>query len=149
MTRTPQEIAALLRRPTAAGVYSIPRVDSDAFARVAPEMQLHLVELELDGCVDKASLLKRLSSAYRLPDWFGFNWDALADALGDLSWLPSDGYLTVVRGIGTLPRSADADVRTLLEILRETAGDWTADGIPFWILIEDGTSDIAPPPPHG
>ena len=149
MTRTLKEIAALLRRPTAAGVYSIPRVDSDAFARVAPEMQLHLVELELDGCVDKASLLKRLSSAYRLPGWFGFNCDALADALGDLSWLPSDGYLTVVRGIGTLPRSADADVRTLLEILRETAGDWTADGIPFWILIEDGTPDIAPPPPYG
>lgn len=148
MTRTPQDIAGLLRQPAAAGLYSIPRADSNTFISLAPGLQLRVVELDLAGCIDKASLLKRLSTAYRLPDWFGCNWDALADALGDLSWLPSDGYLTLVRGTGTLPHSIAADMTTLLEILRETAGDWTADGIPFWILIEDGMPDTAPLPPY-
>lgn len=142
MTRKLQEIEHLLRRPAGAGLYSIPSADADACARIAPALQLRLIRMDLTGCTDKAALLQCISQAYVFPEWFGHNWDALADALGDLSWLPSEGYLTLVRGIPSLPSRIDEDTATVLEILEETANDWTADGIPFWILIEDGAPRI-------
>lgn len=146
MTRKTQEIARLLSQPTRAGLYSISNTEAAACVRIAPTLQLRLIELDLTGCADKAALLQRIAKAYRFPEWFGHNWDALADALDDLSWLPAEGYLTVVQGIGALPSLISDSTTTLLEIFGETASDWTADGIPFWILIADGAPGIAPLP---
>ncbi|MFI9175716.1 barstar family protein [Streptomyces lincolnensis] len=48
----------------------------------------HVVTLDLDGVTDKAGLMDRCARALELPDWFGRNWDALADSLGDRSVRP-------------------------------------------------------------
>ncbi|MFS8203530.1 barstar family protein [Streptomyces sp. CWNU-52B] len=62
----------------------------------------HLVTLDLDGVADKAGLMERCARALELPDWFGRNWDALADSLTDPSvWPPAAaeaGLLVVVTG---------------------------------------------------
>lgn len=42
------------------------------------------VVLDLTGVTDKAGLMDRCATALALPDWFGRNWDALADCLTDL-----------------------------------------------------------------
>ncbi|MFF8377703.1 barstar family protein [Streptomyces sp. NPDC015661] len=42
------------------------------------------VVLDLTGVTDKAALMDRCAEALALPDWFGRNWDALADCLTDL-----------------------------------------------------------------
>ncbi|MFD0632577.1 barstar family protein [Catenulispora yoronensis] len=44
----------------------------------------------VDGAlvVDKRSFLNECERAYRFPAYFGHNWDALADCLADLQWLP-------------------------------------------------------------
>ncbi|MFC9593645.1 barstar family protein [Streptomyces sp. NPDC056944] len=42
------------------------------------------VVLDLTGVVDKAALMDRCAGTLALPDWFGRNWDALADCLTDL-----------------------------------------------------------------
>ncbi|MEU8974166.1 barstar family protein [Streptomyces monashensis] len=58
-----------------------------------------VVTLDLDGVTDKAGLMDRAVRALALPDWFGRNWDALADSLSDLSVWPEeaeDGLLVVV-----------------------------------------------------
>ncbi|MGQ4417209.1 barstar family protein [Streptomyces sp. SAS_269] len=61
-----------------------------------------VVALDLDGVTDKAGLMDRAARALSLPDWFGRNWDALADSLSDLSVWPEEagerGLLLVVRG---------------------------------------------------
>ncbi|MEU1012634.1 barstar family protein [Streptomyces sp. NPDC005890] len=61
-----------------------------------------VVALDLDGVTDKAGLMDRAVRALSLPDWFGRNWDALADSLSDLSVWPEEaegrGLLVVVRG---------------------------------------------------
>jgi RNAse (barnase) inhibitor barstar len=36
---------------------------------------------------DRASLFGEFAVACDFPEWFGGNWDAFADCLGDLSWL--------------------------------------------------------------
>lgn len=56
--------------------------------------------LDLDGVTDKAGLMDRCASTLELPDWFGRNWDALADSLSDRSVWPADaaeGLVVVVR----------------------------------------------------
>ncbi|MFF3335768.1 barstar family protein [Streptomyces sp. NPDC002888] len=59
------------------------------------------VTLDLDGVTDKAGLMDRCAHALDLPDWFGRNWDALADSLGDHAVWPEGsverGLLVVVR----------------------------------------------------
>ncbi|MET8562991.1 barstar family protein [Streptomyces flaveolus] len=61
-----------------------------------------VVALDLDGVTDKAGLMDRAARALSLPDWFGRNWDALADSLSDPSVWPGEagggGLLVVVRG---------------------------------------------------
>ena len=59
-------------------------------APATPPLQPHRIDLA--GCTDKAELLARIARTLRFPDWFGHNWDALADCLCDLSWLPADAY---------------------------------------------------------
>lgn len=54
--------------------------------------------LDLAGVTDKAGFMDRCARALRLPEWFGRNWDALADCLGDPEWGPArPGRLLVVR----------------------------------------------------
>ncbi|MEV6172224.1 barstar family protein [Streptomyces sp. NPDC051954] len=60
-----------------------------------------VVTLDLDGVTDKAGLMDRCARALELPDWFGRNWDALADSLSDHTVWPEgaveQGLLIVVR----------------------------------------------------
>ncbi|MEU1479758.1 barstar family protein [Streptomyces sp. NPDC005760] len=46
-------------------------------------MTARVVTLDLDGVTDKAALMDRSARDLRLPEWFGRNWDALADVLSD------------------------------------------------------------------
>jgi hypothetical protein len=61
-----------------------------------------VVTLDLDGVADKAAFMERIVGALKLPDWFGRNWDALADSLTDRTVWPTEavekGLLLVVRG---------------------------------------------------
>ncbi|MEU8653362.1 barstar family protein [Streptomyces sp. NPDC048737] len=65
-------------------------------------MTQHVVTLDLDGITDKAGLMDRAARALDLPEWFGRNWDALADSLADPGVWPAGcadrGLLVVVRG---------------------------------------------------
>ena len=62
----------------------------------------HVVTLDLDGVADKAGLMERCAHTLALPDWFGRNWDALVDCLGDSTVWPAPavekGLLVVVTG---------------------------------------------------
>jgi len=54
-------------------------------------MTARLVTLDLDGVTDKAGLMDRCARDLPLPDWFGRNWDALADVLSDPGLWSEDG----------------------------------------------------------
>ncbi|MGB8943601.1 MAG: barstar family protein [Streptomyces sp.] len=60
---------------------------------------LRTVSIDLTGVSDKSAFMDRCARALELPDWFGRNWDALADCLTDLGWAPAaPGRLLVVTG---------------------------------------------------
>jgi hypothetical protein len=103
---------------------------------------LRCLRIDLAGCSDKAGLLGRLADALEFPGWFGQNWDALADCLGDLEWLPADGYLLVLEGADELRQAAPRDYWVALEILAETARAWRERQVPFRVFI-NATKDEA------
>jgi len=84
-----------------------------------------LVTLDLDGVTDKAALMDRAARALRLPDWFGRNWDALADCLGDRTVWPAPaaerGLLLVVRGWRGYAEADPEEWRIAQEVFAQAA----------------------------
>ncbi|MFE7095958.1 barstar family protein [Streptomyces erythrochromogenes] len=83
------------------------------------------VRLDLDGVRGKAELMGRCGEALRLPEWFGGNWDALADVLQDLSWLPqAPGRLVAVSSWQGYAGARPAEWETFAEVLEEAVDFW-------------------------
>lgn len=83
----------------------------------------------------KAELLDALGRALDFPRWVGRNWDALADALGDLSWLPAGPKVVVWTGVDALRSAEPAAYRTALEVLRDGARRSMVSGRPLTVLL--------------
>ncbi|GGZ08727.1 barstar family protein [Streptomyces poonensis] len=107
------------------------------------------VELDLGGVTDKPAFLDRCARALGLPDWFGHNWDALADCLTDLSWAPpARGRLVVLTGWQGFAGAAPNDWTIALEVFADAAGHWSGTGTPLQVVLSlGGTSKEAPDQP--
>ena len=62
-----------------------PRAAADEFVARVPA-----------GMTTQPALLDSLFESQRFPDYFGFNWNALFDCLGDFSWLEQRARRAVV-----------------------------------------------------
>ncbi|MGX1549293.1 barstar family protein [Streptomyces adustus] len=85
----------------------------------------HVVLLDLDGVTDKAGLMDRCARALDLPEWFGRNWDALADSLSDLSVWPEEaggrGLVIVVRGWRAYAEARPGEWGTAQDVFAQAA----------------------------
>ncbi|WP_419249171.1 barstar family protein [Streptomyces luteogriseus] len=81
--------------------------------------------LDLGGVTDKAGLMDRCARDLALPDWFGRNWDALADCLADPTVWPegaaAKGLLIVVRDWQRYATTRAKEWETLREVFGEAA----------------------------
>lgn len=93
-------------------------------AREGQHTGWQVVQLHASG--DRSAFLAECQRAFGLPDWFGANWDALADALSDIQPLP--GQLVIWSGSNGLDRET-RDIAA--EILAERAEDGPA---PFVVV---------------
>ena len=130
-----QPLQALLVEADQAGTFYLTASDLEPLHEAARDVGFLCIGIDLDGCEDKASLLRAFAQAFNFPDGFGHNWDALADCLGDLDWLPAEGYVLGLRNVHGL-RSADpADYSTLVSVLEGACEEWRERGRPFWAFI--------------
>ncbi|MFN8482985.1 MAG: barstar family protein [Anaerolineae bacterium] len=90
-----------------------------------------------DEVIDNVNtLLQRLAQVFEFPSYFGFNWNALKDCLADMSWRPAQGYILIFphpEGLGK------QDLQDLFDIARAVSSLWLPDGIPFKLLVPEGT----------
>jgi RNAse (barnase) inhibitor barstar len=128
---TPQ----LLRDAAASALVRIAPEDTDAVLDAAAAAGLCCVRIDLAGCQGKADLLARIADALEFPWWFGQNWDALADCLGDLEWLPAEGYVLLLENPGELQRAAPQDYATAAEVFADATQGWRERNTPFWVFI--------------
>ncbi|HLP96874.1 MAG TPA: barstar family protein [Sideroxyarcus sp.] len=90
-----------------------------------------LFSADITDAAGKGEMLAELARTIDAPEWFGHNWDALADALGDLSWKEAPGYVLLLNGATFAPD----DYETLNNILKATVMFWRMQGKPFWVFF--------------
>ncbi|MEV4440885.1 barstar family protein [Streptomyces sp. NPDC049577] len=133
-------LPALLGGPTPPGVYRLHAGENPSHVlALATESDWHAARLRLTGVTGKAGFLDRCAADLDFPDWFGRNWDALADCLTDLSWWreagKSRGYLVLADGWDAF-RTADPEVAgTAEEIFHEATDFWADRESPLTVLL--------------
>lgn len=129
---------SLLSRAERAGLYHMPFAADLALEEAAESLEYPLYRVNLAQVADKEAFLDAVGKALDFPDWYGHNWDALADCLTDLSWMAADGYVIVLEHSDAFSQAAPADFAMALSVFQDAADTWREDGIPFWTLV--GTS---------
>jgi len=115
------------------GVYTINCELSDVRS-AANEVGFTVFDADLASVQSKSEFLAVVAQAIDAPEWFGKNWDALADALGDLAWKPAPGYVLVLRnGLNTF-NLLESDHEIAKEILDNTVSYWKMQHKPFWVF---------------
>jgi hypothetical protein len=128
------QLASRLQDVAESGIYQL-NCAPESVRIAAEQVGFTLLEVDLSAVHGKGALLAALAQAVRAPEWFGNNWDALADALGDLSWLSAPGYVLMLGHGEEHFGLNDSDYDTLQAILTDTVAFWASQGKPFWIFI--------------
>jgi hypothetical protein len=105
----------------------------------ARDAGLIVFEAQLQGVKGKQNFLNALAVAAHLPAEFGGNWDALADALCDLSWCDSPstaspGYVLLLRNASISLGLSVNDREIAQDIFADTVLYWQQRNKPFWIF---------------
>lgn len=87
---------------------------------IAPECGRLIVRIP-KGIEDKSSLLRLIAELLSFPSYFGQNWDALDECLGDLSWIKQSEICLWHDDIplATDPNEAQRYLQVLDRVLRE------------------------------
>ena len=115
------------------GVY---RVSADRAVRdAARESGVDVARIDA-----RSDVFDAVARALQFPDWFGRNWDALEDCLGDLSWRPARGHVLLFEGF------PGGDERgQLIDVLRSSAQFWAARSHPFFAVFIDPRREVSLP----
>lgn len=124
-----------LDTPTVNGLHAVPANVTTLRATMAGAHDVWRVMAFAPAAMpDKAAWLAALADALQFPSSFGRNWDAAADSLQDLGWLPWQRLVLEVRGAETFLLTDEG--RTALEVLAEAATYWKTHGRVFVALID-------------
>ncbi|WP_435626798.1 barstar family protein [Candidatus Ferrigenium straubiae] len=124
-----------LNDTAAAGSYTL-RCSVDELRNAASEAGFALFDADLRGVKGKLNLLNALAQAAAFPPEFGANWDALADALCDLSWHGgAAGHVLLLRNVSDTFGLSANDREIAQDILADTVVYWRQRNKPFWIFF--------------
>ena len=133
--------ASILDGRTPPGVYRLPaHVDTSELQREAEDAGWRFVRLDTSDVEDKPGFLDRAADAFGFPEWFGRNWDALVDSLGDVR--SERGTLVVWDGWSRFARADERQFATALDILGERAESQRVGR--FVVLLHGGDPNLAP-----
>jgi hypothetical protein len=122
--------------PPAVLPWSVPELPAAKAQEAARAAGWRTDLLDLAGVRDKPGFMDRCAVALRLPDYFGRNWDALDECLGDPSWWPEQdaaGWLVLVRGWQEYAAEHPHDWVIAEQIL----ADAVSDGARVAVLLEE------------
>jgi hypothetical protein len=143
----PSALAAALARAGAAGVYRVSIAALPEIAVAAAQLGFVDGEVELAGCRNAASALAAVGRALAFPDWYGGNFDALNDCLGDFA--DSNGGIVLLRGYAALLAADPAAAEMLLAVADAVSEARRESAAPLWVLVlvadEDSSATSALP----
>jgi len=124
-----------LSDPARSGVYRVAHANDVTDA--VRGSKLASAEINISNNVFEA-----FAAALAFPDWFGRNWDALEDCLGDLSWRKAEGHVLLIDGFAAVARD---DLGVLREVLASSAEFWGGRGRSFFAVFIDAEGALALP----
>jgi RNAse (barnase) inhibitor barstar len=130
------KLHALLTDSTQAGVYHMPHVDPAPLTEAAAAAGFAVFSIDMSQVQKKSAMLDVIARAMRFPEWFGQGFDALADCLSDLAWLPAEGYVVVLEHCDGIHGHAEADFVTMLQVFENVAIEWREQGVAFWCFVD-------------
>lgn len=125
----------LLTQVGDAGVYFLPAPDVEELLEATAVNRFPCLRVNLCDCADKPDLLVRIAGALDFPSYTGRNWDALADALGELRTADTRGLVLLLEHSETLRAQATAEFKTAMEVLQAASAEWAGKKIPLWTFI--------------
>ncbi len=139
-------LADMLLQPDQAGAFYLAASHLSPLQDAAAELGFCCAHINLHDCESKDELMRRFASVLEFPEDFGGNWDALADCLGDLSWLAAKGYVLGLQHSQDYRAHSRHDYATLVSVLEDAADAWRGQGVPFWtfITVPDEDFDAVP-----
>jgi len=84
---------------------------------------------------NKQEFFQGCISAFKLPEYFGNNWDAWEDCLTDLSWFQAYSYLFYYHNYQNFATNSPEDWQILVAILQDTIAHWQRQNIPFFVIL--------------
>ena len=116
----------ILGNPALNGVYRLRAGEEAALMDQVPV---------LDGrsLTGKSRLLEALGRALDLPDYYGVNWDALEECLGDFSWR-SGPIRLFLHHADAIPTGL---LDTLIAVFSEAAAEWSRQGRVCSLFLAD------------
>lgn len=139
--------AAVLADHTVAGVRRWP----DAPATIALEavaLRADWTCVTLDGAEDTSAteFLDTCAEAFELPDWFGYNFDALEECLADLEPGDFSGRLVLWTDWAPFAEAAPEEFATALDVLRASTRSWRSEpGFGALVLLVGPGPNVAVP----
>lgn len=98
-------------------------------------LDLAVMEGSLNNIETDRDLFSVISGSMKFPDYFGGNWDALGDCLIDMDWLPSNGYLLVLRDAKNGWSKNPYSLGKFVTIWLEASEYWVENKKPFNLLF--------------
>lgn len=121
-----------LKNVKEAGAYQL-NCSMDELHEAVEEAGFAVFDADFAGVRGKGEFLAAIAQAIKAPDWFGHNFDALADALGDLSWCSAAGYVLLLRNSDNALELVD-DRHVAAEIFADASAFWKSQGKAFWVF---------------
>lgn len=90
---------------------------SDRFIPISKDNYIATIENIRNG----DNLLEQLSEKLKFPNYFGNNWDALNDCLGDLNWIDQRNIIIVHR---TPIQLSKDEISIYIRILTRSMNEW-------------------------
>lgn len=143
MSAMSQQLQKLLSRPEVAGIYHLPHGDCKALKQASHALNFGWLQADFGELQEITAILEKLGKDLGLPDWYGANYDALADCLADLSWNTAPGYVLLISGADELHAHDETAFDTLNDVLTAVIESWQEENVPFWVFYDMRPNGLA------
>ncbi len=106
----------------------------DELEQLADALGWRCIPLDGTEVADKDAFLEQCAVSFGLPEWFGMNWDALEECLGELD-LDTEGVVVLWSEWAEFAEAEPADFAVALDVFMSAAHAWREDGVKGGIVL--------------
>lgn len=100
---------------------------------------------------NKQDVFQEFKDVFKIPSYFGYNWDALDECLNDLDWITADKYILIIKDFNNV-KAQKKDIKLLIDIMLSVINEWVngryynssfpTEPTPFHIILHCETGKI-------